>query len=64
LIAELRAAREGAGYSMRELSGRLGRAHNFCTLVEGGTRSLSVIEFLEWCIETDVDAAEIIRRLT
>lgn len=47
LLTDLRAARQAAGLSMRELSGRLKRSHNFVTLVESDTRVLSVLEFLD-----------------
>ena len=63
LLAELRAAREAAGLSMRELSGRLKRSQNFCHLVESGTRSITVIEFLEWCQVVGTDPAAIVRRV-
>ncbi len=64
LVAELSAARETAGLSMRELSARLKRSQNFCHLVESGTRSISVVEFLDWCQVVGADPAAIIQRVS
>jgi hypothetical protein len=63
LLAQLSAAREAAGLSMRELSGRLKRSQNFCHLVESGTRAITVIEFLEWCAAVGADPAAIVRKI-
>jgi len=63
LLEELTAAREAAELSRRELSARLKRSQNYAHLVENGTRSLTVVEFLEWCAAVGADPAAIIRRL-
>jgi hypothetical protein len=49
---------------MRELSARLKRSQNFCHLVESGTRSISVVEFLDWCQVVGADPAAIIQRVS
>jgi len=55
LRAILRAAREEAGLTQRQLSARLRRDKNFVQLVESGERALDVIEYLQYARALKVD---------
>ena len=55
LRAILRAAREEAGLTQRELSARLRRDKNFVQLVESGERALDVIEYLQYAKALRID---------
>ena len=47
LLERLVEARREAGFTQREVSGLMGRSHNFLTKCESGERSIDVIELLE-----------------
>src|SRR6185437_1968682 len=61
LIAALKAARESAGITQRELARRLDRAHSFVGKIESGERQLNVLEFCEYVDTLGAEAAELIR---
>lgn len=61
LIAALKAAREAAGITQRELARRLDRAHSFVGKIESGERQLNVLEFCEYADALGTDAAELLR---
>lgn len=61
LIAALKAARENAGITQRQLARRLDRAHSFVGKIESGERQLNVLEFCEYADIVGADAAELIR---
>ncbi len=63
LITALKAARESAGITQRELARRLDRAHSFVGKIESGERQLNVLEFCEYADTLGADAAELIRAL-
>jgi transcriptional regulator with XRE-family HTH domain len=63
LIAELRAAREAAGLSQRELSAKLRRSDSYISKFEAGERRLEVCEFLDVCAAIKVDARDLIGRV-
>ena len=61
LIAALKAAREAAGITQRELARKLDRAHSFVGKIESGERQLNVLEFCEYADALGADAVEVIR---
>jgi transcriptional regulator with XRE-family HTH domain len=61
LIASLKAAREAAGITQRDLARKLGRAHSFVGKIESGERQLNVLEFCEYADALGADAVEVIR---
>jgi len=61
LIAALKAAREAAGITQRELARKLDRAHSFVGKIESGERQLNVLEFCEYADALGADAVELIR---
>ena len=61
LITALKAARESAGITQRELARRLDRAHSFVGKIESGERQLNVLEFCEYADTLGADAGELIR---
>lgn len=63
LISALKAARESAGITQRELARRLDRAHSFVGKIESGERQLNVLEFCEYAETLGADAAELIRAI-
>lgn len=63
LIAEVRAARESAGLSQRQLAARLKRSDSYISKIEAGERRLEVCEFLDVCAALSVDAGEILARV-
>lgn len=63
LIAELRAAREAAGLTQRQVSARLKRAESYWAKIEAGERRLEACELLDACEIVDVDPCEVIRRV-
>ena len=64
LIAEVRAAREAAGLSQRQVSARLRRAESYWAKIESAERRLEACELLDFCEIVGADATEIVRRLT
>lgn len=63
LRAELRAIRERAGLSQRELAARLSVPHSWVAKVEAGERRIDVIELGWFAAACGDDAARIISRL-
>jgi transcriptional regulator with XRE-family HTH domain len=63
LMAELTRVREMAQLSQRDLSTKLKRTHSFAYYIEGGHRSISVCEFIEWVVACDADPAQVMRRI-
>jgi hypothetical protein len=63
LVAALAEIREAAGLTQSEVSRRLKRPRNFSHVVEGGERSLSVCEFIEYVEAIGGDPAQVIRRI-
>ena len=63
LITALKAARESAGITQRELARRLDRAHSFVGKIESGERQLNVLEFCEYVDALGADAALLIREV-
>jgi transcriptional regulator with XRE-family HTH domain len=68
LVSAVKALRNGAGLSQRELAGRLGREQNFVARVETGGRRIDLIELVAICAACEGDpAAEIaalVKRIT
>ncbi|HEY2410847.1 MAG TPA: helix-turn-helix transcriptional regulator [Pirellulaceae bacterium] len=66
LRAELRAAREGAGLSQRDLAAKLGVPHSWVAKVEAGERRIDVVELAWFYSACGEDAAvatsELIKR--
>lgn len=63
LIAALKAARETAGITQRELARRLDRAHSFVGKIESGERQLNLLEFCEYADALGTDAMILIREV-
>ena len=63
LIAALKAARESAGITQRELARRLDRAHSFVGKIESGERQLNVLEFCEYAETLDANAGELLQAI-
>lgn len=49
LAGILKAGRESAGMSQRQLAARLGINQATVSFVENGTQAVRVTEFVEWC---------------
>jgi transcriptional regulator with XRE-family HTH domain len=62
-LVSLRALREHAGLSQRELGRRLGQAHGYVAKCESGERQLNVIELRAWCEALDVLWTEFVQGL-
>ena len=60
-MTALKAAREAAGMTQRELAERLDRAHSFVGKIETGERQLNVLEFCEYVQAIGADPAELLR---
>lgn len=56
LRAELRAARENAGFSQRELAKRLSVPHSWVAKVESGERRIDLVELVWLQTACDLDA--------
>jgi transcriptional regulator with XRE-family HTH domain len=54
----LRELREGAGFTQRELSQRLGKPQSWVARSERAGRRIDVAEWLEWCIACGVEPKE------
>ena len=61
LIATLKAKREAAGLSQRDLAQRLGRVHSYVGKIESGERQLNVLEFCDYAAALEADAPELLR---
>jgi len=61
--ARLRAWREAAGLTQRELGKRLGKPHSYVAKTETGQRRMDPLEFIAWCKHVGVDPADEMRRL-
>ena len=56
-------ARESAGLTQVELSGRLGRPQSFVSKYENGERRLDVIEFVQVCNALGINPCSILNKL-
>jgi transcriptional regulator with XRE-family HTH domain len=63
LRAELRAAREAAGLSQRDLAARLGVPHSWVAKVEAGERRIDVVELIWLASACGEDASRIVSRI-
>src|SRR5690242_21563222 len=63
LITALKAARESARITQRELARRLDRAHSFVGKIESGERQLNVLEFCEYAETLDANAGELLQAI-
>ena len=63
MMAVLKSARMAAGISGREVSARLKRAPNFAHRVEGGERTLTVCEFVDFARAVEADPAELFKEM-
>jgi transcriptional regulator with XRE-family HTH domain len=61
--ALLRAMREDAALTQRELAGRVSRSQPWVHKSEIGERRVDISEFLEWCVGCEVDPLEAFRAL-
>jgi transcriptional regulator with XRE-family HTH domain len=64
LRAELRAIREKAGLSQRELANKLSVPHSWVAKVETGERRIDVVELSWFTTACGEDAAQLVSRLT
>ena len=62
LRSYLRALREGAELTQRELGARLGKPQSWVHNCETGNRRVDVTEFVAWAGACDVDAQDAFRR--
>jgi len=63
LRAELRSARERAGFSQRELAARLNVPHSWVAKVESGERRIDLVEFCWFAKACAFDPLSILERL-
>ncbi len=63
LRGELKAARESAGLSQRELAARLEVPHSWVAKVESGERRIDFVEFFRFLSACGRDASEVTKRL-
>jgi len=63
LRAELRAVRERAGLSQRELADKLGVPHSWVAKVEAGERRIDVVELVWFAAACGDDASRIVSLL-
>jgi transcriptional regulator with XRE-family HTH domain len=61
--AFLRALREEAGLTQRDMGGKLRRPQSWVYNCETGNRRVDIAEFLDWCRACGVPAAKVIQRL-
>ena len=62
LRSYLRALREGAGLTQRDLGGRLGKPQSWVHNCETGNRRVDVSEFIAWAAACGLDAQDAFRR--
>ncbi|MEM9083781.1 MAG: helix-turn-helix transcriptional regulator [Planctomycetota bacterium] len=55
LCEQLRAWREDAGMSQRELSHQLGKTHTYAQKCESAERRIDPLEFIDWCLACGVN---------
>jgi transcriptional regulator with XRE-family HTH domain len=63
LRRELKAARQSAGLSQRELAARLDVAHTWVAKVESGERRIDFVEFIRFLAACGTDASAVSARL-
>jgi transcriptional regulator with XRE-family HTH domain len=61
LIVLLRRTRVSAGLTQQELAEAFGKAQNFVSEVERGTRRLDLIQVEEWCIACETDLKRFVK---
>ena len=59
----LKEARDGAGFTQKEVAGRLRRPQSYVSKYEAGERRLDVVEFLRIAKILKVDPCQILRRI-
>lgn len=59
----LRAMRQEAGLTQRELAGKLRIGQSLIHKTEVGERRADITEFLDWCVACDVDPVTAFERL-
>jgi transcriptional regulator with XRE-family HTH domain len=64
LRAELRAVREAAGFSQRDLATKLGVPHSWVAKVEAGERRIDVVELIWLASACGEDASRIVSHLS
>lgn len=62
MMAALKAAREKAGLTQRDLAARLKRSKNYVHYVEIGTTMLDAIEFMQYARACDADPYRLMRK--
>ena len=60
----LRAMREQAGLTQRQLADRIGQSQWWVARTETGSRRLDVAEFVEFCLGCGVEPAEALKELS
>jgi transcriptional regulator with XRE-family HTH domain len=63
LRAELRAVREAAGLSQRDLATKLGVPHSWVAKVEAGERRIDVVELIWVASACGEDASHVVSRI-
>ncbi len=63
VVEKLRALREAAGMTQRDLAAKLDREHSFVWRMEKGERRLDVVEFHHVCQALGTDASALYREL-
>ena len=63
LMATLKAARETAGITQRELARCLERNHSYVGKIESGERQLNVLEFCDYATALKTEAPELLRAI-
>jgi len=61
LALELKAAREKAGISQRDMAHRLGTNQTAVCFIENGTQSVRVTDLIAWCEILTLDPCEVLR---
>mgnify|MGYP003042764870 CR=1 FL=1 len=62
IIEAIRAARDAAGISQRQLSTRLREGPTFVQRIESGGRDVTVAEFIRIAVALEIDPRELFRR--
>jgi transcriptional regulator with XRE-family HTH domain len=60
----LRAMRERAGLTQRQLADKIGESQWFVARSETGSRRIDIAEFIEFCVGCGVEPAEALKELS